>query len=187
MGLVDESASSKGLRGALKFLREYVGKIVNKTVMSLEESYMVIIVLGLYLYSKYYKCGTIQPNGHEYFIVAKVVKRLYINYDTDLADFVSNIIITRNEAVHETWNINTNDDIKDILDNDLLIRLLRCEGIVDKDLNFVEPKGGKYTPVSGPEEAHELIKSVVDKINTEDKEKEEKSASILHAVSTMGN
>lgn len=188
MGLVEFNEAVNGLNGSLKYLREHIGHMINKTVTNMEEAYLTVIVLGLYLYSKYYKCGDKQEDTNKYSVTAHTVKSLYALHDDTIASFVVKIVRARNTAAHATWNEYANADVMDIINSDLLIRFLRCEGIVDKNLNFIEPKGGKYKSVSDIDEAHELIKIMVDRIDTEDKEKDKKkSTGVLHAASTMGD
>lgn len=189
MGIVEPEEARRGLAGAVRFFRDYVSKLNNLTCIGVLESYFMVILLGVYLYSKYYKCGIRRSSG--YTIVASTVYNLYYDYDEDIANTISSVIAARNIAVHAPYIDRSNKQVKAVLNNKHLIRLLRCEGIIDKDGNFIEPADGEYKSVSGEKEALAKIKKMVDKINAEDKEADKSnnnksSNGFMVAASIMG-
>lgn len=187
MGLVSDEEAVKGLRGALKFFRDNISRLNSIASLSLFEAYFMIMVLGAYFYSKYYRCG--RPKKSEYSIVSGNIRELYIDYDEELATLASSIIVARNTAAHVPYIDESDNAVWDVLNNVNLIRLLRCEGIINKSGNFIEPEDGCYYSVSGVEEAKAMIKESVDRINREDNEvsddSEVKVADFMSAVSKM--
>lgn len=186
--MISSDEALEGLIGALRFFRQSIMHLIHTVRRGLMEEYLLVIVLGAYLYSKYYKCGDKRKSG--YFIIADKIRNLYLEYDEGIANVAFKLIDARNLAVHVPWAEDTNEDVRAVLSDKNFIRLLRCEGIVDKDGNFVEPVGGKYVPVSDREEALANIKAMVDKVNAEDDEKAKHEvpydpASLAAAVAKM--
>lgn len=168
MGLVDDSDSECGLDGSLEFFREYLRSVESISSLSLRESYILIIVMGLYLYSKYYRCGI--KKGSSYSIVAGTISSLFLGLDRDISEYVISIVVARNSAVHKSFVKSTNKEVLLVLgQSKLLLRLLRIEKIVDKYGNFIEPESGKYEAVNSREDAISYITRRLAEINEEDK------------------
>lgn len=188
MGTIIPSEARNGLNGALRFFRENIYKIFKIEEVALSELYMFIIVLGVYLYSKYYRCG--RSNKSSYTVVADDIRSVYDGYDVDIADMAYSIIITRNRAVHSPYIKQTDKNILDILKDKQLLRLLRIEGIVDKYGDFIEPENGEYTSAFDMKDALNGIESMIRKIKAEDKEdgcesESVESSGLISAISKM--
>lgn len=186
MGCVSPDDSAKGLKGAIRFFREFVPKLGSVNEWSISDVYMLIIVLGLYFYSKYYRCGN--KNGTSYEVYPSTIGALYEDYDKTLSKLVKRIILARNFAVHATYTDDTDLYVRTTVNNANLVKLLRCEGIIDRNGDFVEPELGSYDSCLNETVARLSIKSSIDKMNAEDKKQDESKTipSILSAVSKMG-
>lgn len=141
MGWVNPNEIKDGLCGVLLFFRRYVSKL---KALGECQSYMLIIVLGSYLYYKYYLYST-KRKGLSFWVDASTMKLAYS--DQTLSDIAGSIIKARNAAAHEPFTETTDKLVGSIAKSDDLIKLLKYEGIIDEDGNFIEPEGGKYEPV----------------------------------------
>ncbi len=189
MGLVRHVEAVNGLIGAFRFFKRRISVIFNVSSVDIDILYMLVIELGVYLFCKYYKCGKEVNDGYKIF--ADTVYEIYEDYDTDLANIAYEIISTRNLAVHNPYTDHADLKVRQLIMDERLIRLLRCESIIDRNHNLIEPDSGSYKSVLSHEEALSGIEFMIGKINAEDEEERRKAEAnkkpnFLSAISKMG-
>ena len=168
MGVVLPEEARNGLIGAWRFFSWNVNMFTNISNCTIFELYFILYITATYLYSKYFRCG---ENRHgAYNIFAEDIRGLYISYDSDMADYVHGLILSRNKAAHTQYTQYVDSMVKHTVCSEYFIKLLRYEGIIDKDGLFINYECGEYYSVSGREEALENIKTMVAKVNAEDAE-----------------
>lgn len=149
MGWLKDATAENSLIGALVFFRKYISKL---RAMSECEIYMLIVVCSVYLYAKYYKWSDRVKDG-EYYVNARTICKIYSKINTDLEEFVGQLVDARNRASHEPFTSEVNKAILDIYRDDRFEKFLMFEGIIDKSGRFIEPENGCYLPVDKPDEA----------------------------------
>lgn len=180
MGSLTISNVVEGLIGSLRFFRDFSSKLKDTSKFTLIEAYVFISILGVYLYSKYCKCGV--RRGDSYTVVSSTVSSIFGSIDDDLARYVARVIITRNRAAHLPYIDSTNDDLLEVLSDPLLRLLLRYERIIDYDGNFIEPLNGKYISSDSLSDALESLRLASVRIVRWDKEAEEIRKSVPNSL-----
>ena len=131
MGVVNNLDAASGLTGSLRFFREHLKMLLSPNSIGIFEAYGCILILGMYLYSRYYTCGF--KRGDAYDINQSVLYGLYVDYDEPMADYVETIIKVRNKVGHALYNTSTDKAVMSVLRDERLKLLLRYEGIISSD------------------------------------------------------
>lgn len=165
MGWISKHEIQKGLDGALRFFRDYISKI---DIMSECEVYTLIMVLGVYLYSKYCKISC-KRKGDSYWVNSDTMYLVYS--DTSIASIAVDIVLTRNKIAHVPFTDDTDKDVNAIIESVNFKKLLIFEGIIDSSGRFIEPESGMY--------------NLVDSINNNNTNTEEIKPDFMKALSKM--
>lgn len=159
-------SAEKALKWALAFFKDYLKDVSTISTRSIIEQYMIVNILNVYLYSKYYTCGMKKPSGYE--VVPSVIAMLYNGYDKDVTRFIKWLLYAGAMVIKFPYNLNTTEYVQYVLSSPELLTLLRYEGILDKDLQLNNLIGSTYKPVSCIVTAVELIDISVDSIRSSD-------------------
>lgn len=139
MGRMSNDDAVSALEGISKYFKNLLPRLLQLN------DYMVrlaIMTIAQYLYGMYYRFGT--KKGSSYIIKAETMNVVYAG--TKYANIAGLIITARNGICHSVNSDDTNNTIKMLIENPLLIDFLKFEGLLDNDSNYVEPENG-YTSV----------------------------------------